>query len=104
MQNIFWTGYSPRQRHLAINEMQQTIARHGDLVDFQSFSDLSITVKIEIEERKVDLLYRELAQQMGMADFPGLSSQATRERVIFLNVSFAAGQGNLKTEIPEVPG
>ena len=60
MENIFWTGYSNDERHTAINKIQSVVSKYGDLVDFKLFSDISLSMTIEIEEFKIENMSREM--------------------------------------------
>ena len=61
-------------------------------------------LKIEIEEHKIDQLYDMLQNIIQLDKTEKLNSTSTKERVIFLNVSFTKGTGNLRIEVPSVPG
>ena len=56
MENIFWTGYSNDERHAAINKIKCVVSKYGDVVDFKLFSDISLNMKIEIDESKINKL------------------------------------------------
>ena len=62
MENVFWTGYCNGERYSAINKIKSVIAKFGDLVDFKLFSDVSLALKIEVEELKIDNLYDDIEQ------------------------------------------
>ena len=104
MQNIFWTAYSDQERHAAINQIQALVAQYGDLVDIRLFSDISITMTIEIAECKIDKLHMALANMMSMDAVALLDAYSTKERTIYLNISFLHATGDLKQEVPAVPG
>lgn len=104
MENIFWTGYSNDERHAAINKFQSIISKYGDIVDIKLFSDISLSMMIEIEESKIDKLYDELILTMRIDKFGYLNSVAKKERTVYLNITFNKGTGNLKIEVPSVPG
>ncbi|MDY0104113.1 MAG: hypothetical protein RBS07_14350 [Lentimicrobium sp.] len=104
MENIFWTGFSDDERHSAINEIQSVISKYGDLVDVHFFSDISLTMTIEIEEFKIDKLYDELTKIIGVQKPEYLNSISNKERTVYINITFAKGTGNLKIEVPSVPG
>ena len=104
MNNLFWTAYCSAPRHEAIHEIQQVISRLGDVTDFKFFSDISITLVIEIKEANIDELFDNLSALISMDRIEPLSSNAQKERTIFLNISFAKGIGDLKIEVPAVPG
>jgi hypothetical protein len=48
--NIFWSGYSNRERQDTIIKIQHIVSQYGDLVDFRLFSDMAINMKIELQE------------------------------------------------------
>ena len=104
MENIFWTGYSNDQRHASINTIKTVATKYGDIVDFKLFSDISLTMTIEVKEINVDKLYNELADTIGMDKFDYLHSTSKKERTIYLNITFTKSTGNLIIETPAVPG
>jgi hypothetical protein len=104
MENIFWSGFTNKERHAAIDEINRVISRHGDVVDIHLFSDISMSMTIEIEELKIDRLYEALSQPIGLEKFNPLNSNSKRERKIYLNITFTKGTGDLKIEVPSVPG
>ncbi|ULQ57090.1 hypothetical protein KJS94_02620 [Flavihumibacter rivuli] len=104
MENIFWTAYSNKERHAAIEEINQLVKNHGYIVDFKFFSDISLNIRIELEESRIDHLYIELRSIMEMDPFNVLNSSSNRERTVFININFTKGTGNLQIEVPNVPG
>jgi len=104
MENIFWTGYSHDERHSAINKIQSVVSKYGDIVDFKLFSDISLSLTIEIEEFKIDKLYDGLSKNIAIEKSEYLNSISRNERTVYLNITFAMGTGNLKIEVPSVPG
>lgn len=104
MKNIFWTGYCNHSRTSAISEIEQIISSYGFIVDFKLFSDISLSLNIEIEELNIDKLYIALKSYMELNDFGELNSSLIRERTVFLNITFTQGKGDLKIDIPAVPG
>ncbi len=104
MQNIFWQGYSNEDRCHAIPKIQSIISKFGDIVDITIFSDISLSMKIDIEEFKIQVLYDELKTLMGMNAFECLTSNSKKERVVFLNTTFNKGTGNLTIITPAFPG
>ena len=104
MENIFWTGYSNKDRYLTIATLQTVVAKYGDIVDCKLFSDIAVNITIEIEERNIDELFDTLKDNIGIGEFEHLSSISAKERTVYLNVSFDKGSGNLIIETPAVPG
>lgn len=104
MSSIFWTGYSSGDRHHIITRARETVANYGDIVDFKLFSDISIVITIEIPERNIDVLYNELKAYMLLDEYGVLNPKSDKERVIYLNITFTRATGDLKVEVPSVPG
>ncbi len=104
MKNIFWTAYTNEERHLAIRTIQQIVDKYGDIVDFKQFSDIALTMLIEIQECEINELYQTLSKCIGMESFDLLESKRGIERKLYLNINFSKATGNLKVEIPAVPG
>jgi len=104
MKNMFWTGYSREERIATIRTVTDIIGRHGHVVDFKPFSDLSLTLRIEVEESRIDALYQSLAGYLAMKESEPTGSRSTRERTIYLDITFIHGRGDLVHEIPAVPG
>ena len=104
MKNIFWTGYCKTNRISAISEIEKIVTNFGYITDFKQFSDISLTIVIEVEERKINSLYLALKQFMNLNDFELINSDSTIERVILMNTTFNDGTGDLRVETPAVPG
>lgn len=104
MDRIFWTGFSHDERHAAIHNIQQVISVYGDIIDVHLFSDISLSLTIEIEEFKMDKLYDELSKMIRMQNTAPFNSTSTKERTVYLSITFAKGTGNLKIDVPAVPG
>ncbi len=104
MENIFWTGFSNEERHSAINKIQSAVSKYGDVVVVHFFSDISLNMTIEIEEFKIDKLYDELTKIIGVQKPEYLNSISKKERTVYINITIAKGAGNLKIEVPSVPG
>ena len=104
MKNIFWTGYTHQDRNMAISALKEIINLHGWIVDFKPLSDISLTFVIEIAESKIDSLFNMLKDNIVIGSFELLNSNSERERVIYLNITFTKGTGDLKIEVPAIPG
>jgi hypothetical protein len=98
------TGYSNDERQSAINKIKNVISKYGDVVDFMFFSDISLSMTIEIEELKIDRLYDELNNNLKIDKFDYLNSISKKERTVYLNITFTKGTGNLIIAVPSVPG
>lgn len=104
MGNIFWMGYSNAGRHHSIMRVREIVASYGDIVDFKLFSDISVVMTLEIQERNVDDLFSKLTEEIKLDEYDRLNSTSNNERVIYLNLTFTQATGDLKVEVPSVPG
>lgn len=104
MKSFFWTGYCNVERIIAINEIEKIVSPNGYITDFKQFSDISLSIKIELEESNIDKLYHDLKKYMILDDFDSLNSTSVRELSVFLNITFTKGNGDLRNEILSVPG
>jgi hypothetical protein len=104
MESIFWKGYSKEERHATINLLQTIISKYGNVVDFHLFSDVSLSMTIDIESNKIEALYEALNQCIEIEKNEYSNSHSPKEVNVFLNISFAKSTGNLKVEVPMVPG
>jgi hypothetical protein len=66
MEKLFWTAYSNEERSKAISNIQTIISKYGDIIGFKFFSDISLTMTIEIKELRIDTLYDELKNIVGI--------------------------------------
>jgi len=57
-----------------------------------------------MKELNIDKLFLDLKNYMSLKDFERVNSSSNIERLVFLNITFVKGTGNLKIEIPDVPG
>ncbi len=102
---INWSVYVDLERNKAIELIKSTISRNdGHIIKSNFFSDLALSLTVEIEERNIAKLYAEFASQMKISDFEGPDSDSSKEWWLLLNISFVKGTGDLRNEIPDVPG
>lgn len=104
MNRFFFSGYYNKERLSGINEIKEVINKFGFIVDFKMFSDVSVSISVEIEERKIDDLYIGLERIMKLEDFQRLNSNSNKESLILLNVTFNKGGGDLRIHAPAIPG
>lgn len=103
-QSIFWTAYCTMERILGTSEIEKICSRYGYISDFKQFSDIAIAFSIEVPEAKRDALYKDLGSILSLDPYEAESKAAETEVHIMLNVTFTHGSGNLKIEVPAVPG
>ena len=94
-------------RNKVIEEVKEAISLgDGCIMNFNMFSDLALSLSVEIEENKIARLHEELSSVLKISDFnlEDINPKSSKEMVIFMNISFGSGKGKLKSEIPSVPG
>ena len=107
MQKIIWELFSNTNRHEAIDAIKNIISDNdGCIMNFTSFSDLALGLSIEIEENKIQVLHKELSVLGNLSNLESdlINLESKKEWLIFMNISFGQGKGDLKNEIPDVPG
>ena len=104
MNRFFITGYCDKERLPVINEIKEIINIHGFIVDFKMFSDISMNIAIETEERKIRGLFCDLKNVLILDEFRNPSSNSSNESLVLLNVTFNKGTGDVRRHVPSVPG
>ena len=102
-----WQLFSNQDRITAIEALKAIISKNdGYIVNFNLFSDLALSLTVEIEEQNISNLYSELETIISISESkPGnIDDHSKKDWWILMNVSFSKGKGNLKVEIPDVPG
>ncbi len=107
LKKLNWQAYTSGTRQNIIETVKNAITSNGGCItNFNMFSDLALSLSIEIEENQIVQLYQALTHILTVSDFDTatIRPNAQKEWLIFLNLSFSAGKGNLKIDIPEVSG
>ena len=100
-----WEAYTGSERNKVIDEVKELITiNDGYIINFNMFSDLSISISIELAEKQIQKLHSAFSSIMSISDFEKeeLSLNSSKECIIFLNISFSSGNEELKREIPVV--
>ena len=104
---LSWQAVSNNDRMEVIEVVKDLISAHdGCVMNFNMFSDVALSMSIELEENRVAGLHKELAAAVHLSELEATQVRAdsTKECLIFLHVSFGTGKGTLKQVIPEIPG
>jgi hypothetical protein len=104
MKRSYWTGMSTHERTQAMTEITAIVDRHAIILNFQRFSDVSLSLMLEVEECRVRALYEELRSVALVDGLEEEMSDSTRECLVFVNITFADGTGNMQIEVPDIPG
>lgn len=104
MKRYYWNGISKDERIKSISEITTRVDRYAAIINFQRFSDISLSLVIEIEEYKINDLYNCLQEIMFVEGFDDIPSDSTAECIILFNITFTKGTGDMKIEVPQIPG
>ena len=107
LKKLNWQAYSGDDRNKSIDEIKRIIsASDGCIVNFQMYSDLALSLSIEIEESHIPDLHKALCSILKISDLDpeSIRPESKKEWLVFLTVSFRHGTGELKKDIPSVPG
>ena len=102
-----WQAYSNGDRNKVIESAKNIISiSDGYIMNFNLFSDLALTLAVEIEENKIQMLHQGLSPILNISELElkELNLESNKEWLIFINISFSKGKGELKRKVPEVPG
>ena len=102
-----WEAFSKGKRTVIIENIKSAISQnHGYIVNFNMFSDLALTLSVEIEERHIPKLHLALLSVIDVSkiDASNISPSSNKEWLIAINISFSQGTGTMKQDIPEAPG
>ena len=104
---LIWTAYSSKPRIEIIEKIKSIISSNdGYIMNFNMFSDLAMTLNIEIPGDKIIELHNTMNCILKISNIESnsLNQGLKKEWRIFINISFSRGKGELKMEIPTVPG
>jgi len=105
--SLNWELFSNGERNEVIEAIKKAIMLGGGfIVNSYLFSDLALTLSLEIEESHIKKLHKLLSQLLDTtcATPIKIDTASKKEWLIAMNISFAKGSGELKQEIPAVPG
>jgi hypothetical protein len=104
MKRFYWTGISNDERIKAIDEITCIIDKYGIILNSNRFSDISLSLVIEIEELKVIDLYDSLKPIMSIEGMDNNFTDSKIECMVLFSITFLKGTGDLKIKVPNVPG
>ena len=102
-----WQAFSSDERNKVIELLKSTISRNGGyIIHFNIFSDLALSLNVEIEESNISKLYKELSKIIKISEPEPeiINTKSESEWWILMNISLSKGNGKLKVKIPNVPG
>ena len=102
-----WSVYSKEPRLSVVDKLKEAISSNGgSITHFHMFSDLALSLRIEIECNQIANLHRSLSRVVSVSELESgvVYPDSKQEWVLLLNVSFSDGKGELRKNIPAVPG
>jgi hypothetical protein len=103
MKRFYWNGISNNERVKAMSEITRLVDKRAAILNFQRFSDISLSLVLEIEACKIPDLYADLEKIMVMDGFNHHFTDSTTECIILLNITFSKSSGDLIIEVPDIP-
>jgi hypothetical protein len=97
-----WQAYANNDRNKIIEETKGAISTSdGHILNFNVFSFIALSLSIEIEENRIQDLHKAISRILNISDYDvkKLSVRSKKEWLIFLNISFSSGKGELSREI-----
>jgi phage-related tail protein len=104
MERLYWKAVCRQNRTEACSVISALANRHGALMDVNFFSDLSASFVVEVEGASVKALYADLQNCLLIDELTDDLLNQLGTYAIMLHVTFADGTGNLRVQVPAVPG
>jgi hypothetical protein len=104
MKTYSWEIYCKKDRYEGISEIESLVNKYGAITDFHRFSDLSLSLTVDITPSNAHLLFDKLSKEMDIKGKKPLETESKTEGILYISINFALGHGDLKTEVPNVPG
>ena len=102
-----WNIYTSKDRIYAIDVIKKNISSSdGYIISSNFFSDIALSLTLEIEERNIEKLHNAISSEMNISELEEnkFDHDSEKEWWVFVNITFSKGTGDLEISIPEVPG
>ena len=93
-----WKGFSDKGRHGAIKEIEEVVNKFGCISDFYIFSDTELCIRIDVQECRLEALYKALSGCLALDESEIRISNSEKERSVLLDVTVLEGTGNKETK------
>lgn len=103
MKKSYWTGIIIGDKTASISDICSVIDKHGIILNSQRFSDISVGLLIEVEQKNLSDLFYHLESIMHIEGFGHEASDSSADCIVLLNVTFTKGTGDLLIEVPDIP-
>ena len=107
LKKLNWTCYTNKPRLSVIENIKEVISSSdGYIMNFTMFSDLALSLSVEIPEDDIVSLHNALSAIVTVSPIDSAVDigNSKKEWLVFMNISFSKGTGELKIETPDVPG
>ncbi|BDD06853.1 hypothetical protein [Aureibacter tunicatorum] len=104
---VNWQVCTKIERNMTIEFIKDAIDKSsGYIFNHSMFSDLDLSICIEIEERDVHDLLLEFSKllEVNTKNMDQINSNSSKDMFVYLQISFLKGKGDLINKIPDVPG
>lgn len=101
MKKFYWSGFCNEERYAAIKNVVAIINKYGTILNFQRYSDITLSFVIELEENKLGKLYDNLnnsiliTEKLNETDYSSI-----QECQVLLNLTFINNTGDLEIANP----
>ncbi|MDP4269551.1 MAG: hypothetical protein Q8909_05440 [Bacteroidota bacterium] len=103
MHRHYWTAISHEERIQAISDITRIVDRYAIVLNFQRFSDIAMSLLLEVEECRLKELQDDLNAILSWDTGETQFIESKADCIVFLNVTFAKGTGDLQIENPNIP-
>ncbi len=104
MKRLYWNAVCRDDRIKAISHISVIASRYGTILDFKKFSDLEMSLLVEVEPSRMAAMHAELSKVMALGGDPPGHPDAASDILVFVHIAFTRGKGDLALEVPDVPG
>jgi hypothetical protein len=104
MKRHYWTAICTEERLKAMADLTRIIDQYATILNFQRFSDVSLSLVLELEANKVSELQIALREVLLLEGEDVAPTNAAVDCLVLMNITFARGTGDMEVEVPAVPG
>ncbi|MBL0018424.1 MAG: hypothetical protein IPP17_18800 [Bacteroidetes bacterium] len=92
MKRHYWTAICTEERLKAMADLTRIIDQYATILNFQRFSDVSLSLVLELEANKVSELQIALRQVLLLEGEDVAPTNTTKDCLVLMNVTFARGK------------
>jgi hypothetical protein len=104
MKRHYWTGLCREERVKALPEITRILDQYAIILNFQLFSDVSMSLVLELEGCNLSPLFLGLSNIMSVELGETVFTHSKADHILLMNITFTKGTGNMEIEVPAIPG